>query len=185
MEADWEVEIGGDAPIIEACWSGLVDLRREPERAAQLAEARQLPAMAGALVLINAPGSPVWTSKCDVFVPEHVDLDELDAPAAGASNALACYIDLLPRGEAWGSCDGAVSACRGICERLHGVALRGCRADLVVRQAAITPDEMGFGVTAYIAAAGEHASAAEKTLSVALGAFADAAGTSRAPGDAA
>ena len=71
MEADWEIEIGGGAPIIEAHWSGLVDLRVNPERARLLPEAQQLPALCHALVRLNAPASPVWTSKCDVFVPDH------------------------------------------------------------------------------------------------------------------
>ena len=30
MEADWEFEVGGDAPVIDACWPGFVDLRRIP-----------------------------------------------------------------------------------------------------------------------------------------------------------
>jgi hypothetical protein len=186
MEADWEVEIGGGAPVIEACWSGLVDLRREPERAAQLAEVRQFPAMAEELVRLNARGSPVWTSKCDVFVPEEVDPDELDMRAGGVSHALACYVDLLPRNaEVWASCDDAVSACRGICDHLRGIALRGCRVDLVIRQAAISPDQMGFGVTAYITAAGRDPLSAEKILAAALGAFVHAVGASPCPESAA
>ena len=40
MEADWEIEIGGDAPVIEAHWFGFVDLRIEPSRANELPETR-------------------------------------------------------------------------------------------------------------------------------------------------
>ncbi len=32
MEADWEFEVGGDAPVIEAHWPGFVDLRQNPEQ---------------------------------------------------------------------------------------------------------------------------------------------------------
>ena len=46
MEADWEVEIGGDAPVIDACWEGFVDLRRAPERAGAVAGSAELPALA-------------------------------------------------------------------------------------------------------------------------------------------
>jgi hypothetical protein len=185
MEADWEVEIGGSAPVIDAHWPGLVDLRRELERAWHLAETRQLPALGEALIRLNAPDSTVWTSKCDVFVPEQVDPDELDAPV-GCGCAITCYIDLLPRNEErWEMCDDAVSACRGICERLRSVALRGCRADLVIRQAMLAGGKEGFGVTAYIMAVGQDTSSAEQTLAAALGAFADAAGTPRAPEGAA
>jgi len=70
MEADWEVEIGGGAPIIDACWDGLVHLQTAPERAAELPEAADLPRLAEALVRLNAPRSPVWTSKCDVWPPQ-------------------------------------------------------------------------------------------------------------------
>jgi hypothetical protein len=27
LEADWEFEVGGDAPVIDALWPGFVDLR--------------------------------------------------------------------------------------------------------------------------------------------------------------
>ncbi len=97
MEADWEVEIGGQAPIIDACWEGLVDLRRFPERAAELPEARQLAGLADALVQLNSTSSPVCTSKCDVWRPPDVDVDELDAQPEQGNCAIACYIDLLPR----------------------------------------------------------------------------------------
>jgi hypothetical protein len=30
MEADWEFEVGGDAPVIDALWPGFVDLRLSP-----------------------------------------------------------------------------------------------------------------------------------------------------------
>jgi len=46
MEAAWEVELGGEAPVIEAIWPGFVDLRLHPEQAWQLPEAAQLHALA-------------------------------------------------------------------------------------------------------------------------------------------
>ena len=97
MEADWEVEMGGDAPVIEACWDGLVDLRRWPERAPLLPEAQQLPALADALMQLNSASSPVWTAKCDVWRPPNFDIDELDAQPEQGGCGMACYVDLLPR----------------------------------------------------------------------------------------
>jgi hypothetical protein len=177
MEADWEIEIGGDAPVIETHWSGFVDLRLEPECVTLLSEALQLPALAEALVRLNAPTSPVWTSKCDVFVPDEFDPDELDAPAGSAHYALACYIDFLPREEKrWTSEDDAKSACQRICDRLHAMPLRSCRADLVIRRAFLVGDAASLGVTAYLIAAGQDDSAANRGLAAALAAFADAAG---------
>ena len=104
MEADWEFEVGGDAPIIEAHWPGFVDLREHPHQARELTEARQLPGLADALARLNAPSSPVWTSKTDVFDPGSLDTDELDATREEAKHAIACYIDLLMRSDQQWSC---------------------------------------------------------------------------------
>ncbi len=129
------------------------------------------------LIRLNAPTSPVWTSKCDIFVPDKFDPDELDAPAGSARHALACYIDFLPREEKrWTSEDDSVSACRRICDRLHAMPLRSCRADLVIRRTLLAGEVAGLGVTAYLTAAGQDDSAAKRGLAAALAAFADAAG---------
>src|ERR1700691_2548698 len=99
MEADWEFEIGGDAPVIEAHWPRFVDLRIDPKQAGDLSEARELPGLADALARLNTTNSPVWTSKTDVFMPGAIDADELDATVDCAEHALSCYIDLLPRSD--------------------------------------------------------------------------------------
>lgn len=173
MEADWEVEIGGGAPVIEASWSGFVDLGAEPQRAAELPEASQLPALGEALRLLNANSSPVWTAKCDVWPAAEFDPDELDAPPEAAKCALACYIDLLPRKRGgWSALDRASDWCRQRCDVLRACALRQCRADLVLRSAFLAQDESGFGVTAYLTACGRDAPAALARLSQAVVAFA-------------
>jgi len=178
MEADWEIEVGGETPVIEALWPGFVDLRRTPERAWQLAEAGDLPALGEALARLNAPGSPVWTSKCD-FWPAieatEFDPDELDARPGDAVQAMGCYIDLLPRaGQQWVMHTEAASACKYICRLLRAVPLRCCHVDLVIRRAVITPDGMDLGITAYLTSCGLTAAAATQTLQAALTAFADA-----------
>ncbi len=83
MEADWEVEIGGDAPVIEAEWPGFIDLRMQPSRISDIAEATAFLPLADFLSALNQESSQVWTSKCDVWEPD--------------LTATACYIDLLPR----------------------------------------------------------------------------------------
>ena len=83
MEADWEVEIGGGAAVIEAEWPGFVDLRADAGRVVEIAEAAAFPPLAGLLLALNAAESPVWTSKCDLWEPE--------------PGARAIYIDMLPR----------------------------------------------------------------------------------------
>ena len=61
MEADWEVELGGDAPIIDAFWPGFIDLQKLPNRVSEIAEIRQLPALGKfpGLRLNDAQTSPV------------------------------------------------------------------------------------------------------------------------------
>jgi hypothetical protein len=183
MEADWEFEVGGDAPVIEALWAGFVDLRSQPERARHLPQAAQFPALGEALSRLNVADSPVWTAKCD-FWPHleagEFDPDELDAPSGGATHAMGCYIDLLPRSDQqWVLPAMVEKACKRICGLLHAVPLGCCRVDLVIRRAFITPDGMDLGITAYLTSCGESSAAAAKTLEAALAAFTDALGTAQ------
>jgi hypothetical protein len=191
MEADWEFEVAGDTPvdeaearetpvigtpIIDAFWPGFVDLRRNPERVWQLPEAEDLPALAEALAVLNAPASPVWTSKCDVW---HIadlaefDPDELDAQLGCSAHVMGCYIDLLPKGDGqWDLPDEAAAACKRVCNLLRAILLRCSRVDLVIRRAFLAPDVMGLGITAYLTTCGRSPAEAAQTLQDALAAFA-------------
>ncbi|MGO9316966.1 MAG: hypothetical protein ACLPXT_02870 [Terracidiphilus sp.] len=186
MEADWEFEVGPDAsgfaaPVIDAQWAGFVDLQRHPERAGNLSEAAQFPALGEALVRLNAADSPVWTSKCDLWPhleANEFDPDELDAPPGCAAHAMGCFIDLLPKSDQqWALPEMAEKACRRVCGLLSAVPLRCCRADLVIRRAIITSDVMDLGITAFLTSCGESPATAAKTLIVALAAFTDAFGS--------
>ena len=173
MEADWEFEIGGDAPIIDPNWSGFVDLRIEPNRAEEFPEARQLPGLAYVLARLNAMNSPVWTCKADVFVPDQIDPDELDATSEDASQSIACYIDLLPRNsQRWNSLTRAEHACTNLCVRLREIPLRRCRVDLVVRGAHLESDANDLGATLYLTACGPTESGALCRLAECLSLFA-------------
>jgi hypothetical protein len=173
MEADWEFEIGDDAPVIEAHWIGFVNLQIEPVRADDLEETRQLPGLADALKRLNAKNSPVWTCKTDVFVPDLIDLDELDATSEAATHAIACYVDLLLRGdEQWNLPFKAELACKELCTRLREVPLKRCRVDLVVRRADIGRALNDLGATAYLTACGETEREAKSRLAECLSLFA-------------
>jgi hypothetical protein len=177
MEADWEIEIDATAPVIDAHWAGFVDLRVNSDLASQLLETAELPDLATTLVRLNAPSSPLWTSKCDVWQPEAFDPDELDAPA-GENAAVACYIDLLPTdNRRWYSQESAINWSKLVCSQLRCRTLRSCRADIIVRCAVFTglarPDQLDLGVTAYLTACGPTRVAAVATLSSALAVFAD------------
>lgn len=172
LEADWEVEIGGDSPVIDGEWQGLVDLRANPERVAEIPETACLPGLADALVNLNSPASAVWTAKCDVWQHlESFDPLELDAIPGAAAVAVACYVDLLPRtGEQWSSPEQMVDACRLWCSTLRQVPLRNCRADFVIRTACITPACTAIGMTTYLMACGPNRESAMSGLSAALAA---------------
>jgi hypothetical protein len=186
MEADWEFEVGPDAaglaaPVIEAHWPGLVNLRRHPERIGEIQEAVAFPPLAALLEALNGAQSPLWTSKCDLWEPEAEDL-AAPAPAdpAAASNgmasraALACYVDLLPlAGEIFAKISPVEAFCREWVARLAPVPLLDCRVDLVIRLA-IADEAEGFGVTAYVSAEGKDRSAAAQALAAALAAFGNA-----------
>lgn len=174
METDWEFEIGGNAPVIAAYWEGFVDLRANPERAAQLSESRELPGLANALVILNAPNSPVWTSKTDVFIPEQVDPDEMNASADDVAYATACYIDLLQRTDRpWNNPLKAEQACRELCAGLRQKRLECCRIDIVIRRA-VAAGTNALGATVYLTACGPTLIAAKDRLGKCLCVFTDA-----------
>jgi hypothetical protein len=173
MEADWEVEVGGGAPVIDALWAGFVDLRQQPKRIGEITEAGKFPALGDLLTRLNSPGSPVWTAKCDLWEPVEADeattLAEDDLPVA-----LAIYVDLLPcAGDVFQQWQEAAAFCRAWAERLARIEMAHCTVDLVVRQA-IAGTEEGFGVTAYVSADGDDRLSAAENLCCALGTFADA-----------
>ena len=160
MEADYEVEAGGEAPVIEALWPGFVDLRLQPERIGEIQEVAGVPALAELLLALNKTGSPVWTAKCDVWEPETAEL--------------ACYVDLLPVADmVFARWEQAEAFCREWVARLVPVSMPECRVELVVRQA-IAGEAEGVGVTAYLSATGGDRTCAAEALAAALVAFAGA-----------
>jgi hypothetical protein len=174
MEADWEFEIGGGAPVIDAHWPGFVDLGKNPERARDFAEAQQLPGLADVLAYLNASNSRVWTCKTDVFDPGDVDPDELDAATDEATHALCCYIDLLPRGDGqWSSSPQVEGDCKRVCRGLSARSLRCCRVDLVIRLAHTISNSNDLGVTAYMTACGRNEINAKSRLTECVAIFAE------------
>ena len=173
MEADWEIEIGGDAPVIDADWPGFVDLRISPERVNKIAETHLQPGLAEALTRLNAADSSVWTCKTDVFAPERADPDELDARPDAATHAVACYLDLLMRSDqAWNLPSEAEHACKQLCARLRAIQLQRCRVDFVVRRAVVAGVNE-LGATVYLTACGRTLMDAKSRLGECLSAFSE------------
>jgi len=177
MDVDWEVEIGGDAPIIEAQWPGLIDLRTHPERVKEIRETIIFPPLEGLLLALNSERSPVWTSKCDAWEP--------------TSEALACYIDMIPREEhLYADWKALEMFCRKLVEGIASAAqdrpaqeLGRSRAlfvadeskeetsiNLVIRRASIGRKD-GFAITTYFCAQGSPTEDAKSAMRAALAAF--------------
>ena len=192
MEADWEIETGPQAPIIEALWEGFIDLRQSPHRIHELEEARRFEPLAQTLLHLNRPAGQtapvsdsapnVWTAKCDLWPLEASALSdpyELNATAEECAAGIACYLDLLPRtGLVWAELSQAESLVRQTVAQLQAAQigskeLRCSRADLVIR-AALAGAVEGFGVTAYLSACGRDTDSAAQALGAALTAFAHA-----------
>jgi hypothetical protein len=178
MQADWEFEVGGDAPVIDAFWPGFVDLRSTPSHAWRLAETGELIALAATLERLNSQASSVWTSKCDYWPelkPDEFDPDELDAPPGSSAHAAGCFIDLLAKADrAWSLPHLAKAVCRSFCSVLGAIPMRCCRVDLIIRRATMVPEVIDLGISAYITACGPTANDAKRILESALTIFADA-----------
>ena len=181
MEADWEIEIGPEFPMIDAHWPGYVDLRQTPAVVQQLPEVALLQGLDEALIRLNGMGSPVWTAKCDVWqlATDEFDADEMDATLESATCGRGLYIDLLSTsGQQWTSPAMAISWCKGICGLLKKISIPCCRVDMIIRQGAIAPDgldtHMELGITAYLTSCGPTSLDANLVLQAALNRFVDA-----------
>lgn len=172
MEADWAVEIGAGLDRvalarIEADWPGWIDLRGHPERAGEIAERE---ALRIALLELNGGVSPVFTSKCDVWLlsAEEIDPLEFDAERGIRLVGVASYLDVIAKdagmlasfaqNEGWA---------RRSALDLRSAEVRSCRVDLVVRAAEFQGRE-GFGITLYAAGCGADSLAAETAWAAAL-----------------
>jgi hypothetical protein len=163
MEADWTAEVGSDLPLIEVDWTGFVDLRHEPNSIGRIAEARSLPRLHDALVLLNGPDSPVFTSKCDVWPLACEDLDPMEFETSPSEALIGCaaYIDVIARDpELFGSFAGHERWVRSATTRLRAIRLSYGRVDLVIR-AAQASGRAGFGITLYAAGCGVDTASAQ------------------------
>lgn len=156
MEADWAAEVGSGLERIDADWAGFVDLRRHPYALAAIAETAKSAGLRDALTVLNAPDSPVFTCKCDVWplASEEIDPREFDFPPEAPCVGLASYIDVVARDVGvFGSFENHEVWSRHAVSRLRGLPVAEGRADLVIRAAAVGGED-GFGITLYAAGCG-------------------------------
>jgi len=97
MQADFSVELGGDAPALEIPWRSddphvcYYDLKKNPELMRQIPEAAAYPDIGAFLARINDPGFPLATIKCDVWSSSEVDPGE----EIFGDRKFVSYIDLI------------------------------------------------------------------------------------------
>jgi hypothetical protein len=182
MLSESSVECGHDDPVLVVPWSDpdnpshhFIDLRENPYDLDWIEEASQHPHLLHALRALNAPRSPVFTAKCDVWHLTEEDLAslrlELDLIAEDAPSGIASYIDLLWRERStfasFHQHEQLIHRITRLAAPLHHpyTAL-----ECTLRPALIDfsgPQE-GFAITLYLKALGHDLAAAEENWGAAL-----------------
>jgi hypothetical protein len=179
MEADWSVELLTDDPVIVVPWAAarddsrkceFVDLRLGGNVVDEIEEARNVPELRTALLLLNSTVSPLWTTKCDTWESDiRMDPYEMDAAPADTSFSFGSYIDLLAKDRILqASFDRQEQWVRAITETLRAVEARAARMELVLRRAQVD-HASGYGVSWFVAGCGATAQRARQAWSEALG----------------
>jgi hypothetical protein len=182
MFSEWTVECGADDPVLVVPWSDpndptrhFVDLRENPYDLDWIEEASQHPALLHALRALNAPRSPVFTAKCDVWRMTAEELEplrfELDVLPEDAPVGIASYIDLVWRER---SIFVSFHQHEQLLHRLtrlaapldHSYAVIEC----TLRPALVdlTGPQEGFAISLYVKAVGHDDAAAEERWGAAL-----------------
>jgi hypothetical protein len=97
MQAEFSVELGGDASALEIPWQSkdsqvrYYDLKSHPELVQQIPEAKAYPELASFLERISAAGFPLATAKCDVWSNSEVAPEE----EIFGDRKFVSYIDLV------------------------------------------------------------------------------------------
>jgi hypothetical protein len=179
MEADWSVQLTADDPVIIVPWSAasddprkckFVDLRRGAHLIDEIEEARPVPALRTALLLLNSAASPLMTVKCDTWESDTpVDPYEMDAAPADATRSAGSYIDLLARDSGLrASFDRQERWLRVVAQVLRAIPARAARVELILRRAQVD-DAAGYGVSWFVEGCGATAQRARQAWSDALG----------------
>ena len=182
MLSEWSVECGQDDPVLVVPWSDpdnptrhFIDLRENPYDLDWIEEAAQHPPLLHALRALNAPRSPVFTAKCDVWRLTDEDLAplrlELDLIEEDAPFGIASYIDLLWRERSiFASFHQHEQLLHRITRLAASLEHSYATLECTLRPALIdfsTPQE-GFAISLYVKALGHDPQAAEEHWGAAL-----------------
>ena len=179
MEADWSVELMAGDPVILVPWATesdapfkceFVDLRSGGQLIDEIEEARRVPELRVALLLLNSASSPLWTAKCDAWESDSpIDPYEMNAAPTDASFSFGSYIDLLAKDRALqASFDRQEQWVRAVTETLRAIPAKAARVELVLRQAQAN-HATGYGVSWFVEGCGGTAQRAREAWSEAVG----------------
>jgi hypothetical protein len=137
MQADYSVELGGDAAALEIPWRSAdgaaryFDLHARPELLLEIDEARRFRELGEFLAVVNAPGSPLASAKCDVWATRELNAEEA---IFGAPLKLASYVDLVFTGEQRFSFPAHEDFARALCALLNKAPEMPSAAEFVIRR---------------------------------------------------
>jgi hypothetical protein len=98
MQADFSVELGGDADCLELPWASAdgslryFDLKRRPELLLEIVETHDNRELAEFLSALNSPSSIFETAKCDTWASDDIAEEE---QIFGASWKFGSYVDII------------------------------------------------------------------------------------------
>src|ERR1700677_4540385 len=82
MDADFSIELGREDPVLDFPWTDpsgkffYVDVKRQPELMASIAEVKEFPELGEFLRVVNSPRSLVETAKCDAWATTELSAEE-------------------------------------------------------------------------------------------------------------
>jgi len=169
MEADWTVALAAGDPVITVPWAAsgddirkcrFVDLRQGAHLIDEIEEARSNPALRSALLLLNAPASPLCTVKCDAWTSsvddgaEPFDPYEMAAESGDIAFGAGSYVDLLARDVSFlTGFERQERWIRAVTEVLRSTPASAARVELVLRRAEVE-GAPGFAVTWFVEGCG-------------------------------
>lgn len=195
MVADWSIECSADDPVLVVPWfaaeagvtadpglGDFIDLRENPYDLDLIPEAELYPPLMQALRALNAPRSAVFTAKCDAWVLNEEELEQLrhhldiidDAHEDGSTDTsagFASYIDLIWRDRTiFASFHQSEQLLHRLARIAGSIDQRSAMLDCVLRPALIdlTGPQEGFAITLYIKALGPDLFTAKQEWSAAL-----------------
>jgi len=156
MQADFYVELGGDAPALEIPWRSddpcvrYFDLKKHPELVQEIPEAVAYPELGAFLSRINAAEFPFATAKCDAWVSSEISPEE----EIFGDRKFVSYVDLVFVDESE-RCSFAKheAFAKELCHLLGQVPEIAATVELVIRHCYSSIN--GFCLTAYVTGFGD------------------------------